>query len=155
MAQVSRDTPLSEITLRRYEKPTETKTRTLLRKFCLSFGLLNPGDSRDVIIDLLYVLLKARKQKKALTSREIEKQVIGFRQKCKVPMLGVAPSNIRRQLLRMRDLSLVEKVKNTYRITEFLPLEEIFVERLQKFLLPVIIERVKEYCTAADKSFEG
>ena len=38
--------------------------RELVRKLCLSIGLLQPGDSRDVIVDILYVLLKAKKQSK-------------------------------------------------------------------------------------------
>ena len=51
MGTISRDTPLAEITLRRYEKPT-TEGRDLVRKLCLSVGLLQPGDSRDVIVDV-------------------------------------------------------------------------------------------------------
>ena len=54
---ISRDIPLSEITLRRYEKPIGLSERDLFRKICLSVGLLQPGDSRDVIVDVFYVLL--------------------------------------------------------------------------------------------------
>jgi len=47
MAQtISKDTPLSEITLRRYEKPSAYTKRELTRKICLSIGLLQPGDSK-------------------------------------------------------------------------------------------------------------
>ena len=42
---ISKDLPLSEITLRRYEKPYATNKRELTRKLCLSLGLLQPGDS--------------------------------------------------------------------------------------------------------------
>jgi hypothetical protein len=42
--------------------------RELVRKFCLSTGLLQPGDSRDVMVDILYVLLKARQRKEELHS---------------------------------------------------------------------------------------
>ena len=52
---ISRDVPLNEITLRRYEKPDNLKGRDLVRKLCLSLGLLQPGDSRDVIVDIFYV----------------------------------------------------------------------------------------------------
>ena len=51
--KVSRDIPLAEITLRRYEKPYDLKDRELVKKVCLSLGLLQPGDSRDVIVDVL------------------------------------------------------------------------------------------------------
>ncbi len=57
---ISRDVPLADITLRRYEKPENFNGRDLIRKLCLSLGLLQPGDSRDVIVDVLSVLLKAK-----------------------------------------------------------------------------------------------
>ena len=142
---ISKEIPLSEITLRRYEKPSELSERELVRKLCLSIGLLQPGDSRDVIVDILHVLLKAKKQKKLLASEEIEKEVINARKKQNLALHGIASSNIRRQLKRLRDLFLVEKVKNSYRITEFEELSIIFEEKIEKFYLKSIVDRVKEY----------
>jgi len=147
---IARDTPLSEITLRRYEKPENFKGRDLIRKLCLSLGLLQPGDSRDVIVDILNVLLKAKKE---LSSEDIEKLVIEERKKHKLPLLGIASSNIRRQLKRLRDLFLIEKIKNNYRITENAKLEEIFGEKIEKFLLSSISERVRGYCKKIDEEF--
>ncbi|HJO01852.1 MAG TPA: hypothetical protein QF458_02945, partial [Candidatus Woesearchaeota archaeon] len=126
---ISKEIPLAEITLRRYEKPSKLSERDIVRKLCLSIGLLQPGDSRDVIVDILHVLLNAKKQKKALTSEEIEKEVINTRKKQKLALQGIASSNIRRQIKRLRDLFLVEKVKNQYRITEFEELNVIFEEK--------------------------
>ena len=54
MSKVSKDIPLNEITLRRYEKPN-LQGRELVRKLCLSIGLLQPGDSRDVKIGRAHV----------------------------------------------------------------------------------------------------
>jgi len=142
---ISKEIPLSEITLRRYEKPSNLSDRELVRKLCLSIGLLQPGDSRDVIVDILHVLLKAKKQKKLLTSEEIEKEVIDSRKKQKLALHGIASSNIRRQIKRLRDLFLVEKVKNSYRITEFEDLSVIFEEKIERFYLKSIVDRVKEY----------
>lgn len=62
-----------------------------------------------------------------------------------MPLKGIASSNIRRQLKRLKDIYLIESVNNEYRITEFSNLEEIFSERIEKFMLPNIISRVKEY----------
>ena len=59
---ISKDTPLAELTLRRYEKPYDLTGRSLVKKLCLSLGLLQPGDSRDVIVDVLHVLLNHRIQ---------------------------------------------------------------------------------------------
>ena len=87
----------------------------------------------------------AKKQKKQLTSEEIEKEVVNARKKQKLALYGIASSNIRRQLKRLRDLFLVEKIKNSYRITEFEDLNVIFEEKIEKFYLKSIVDRVKEY----------
>ena len=50
--KVAKDTPLMELTLRRYERPDKMEPRNLIKKFCLSVGLLQPGDSRDIIVDI-------------------------------------------------------------------------------------------------------
>jgi len=63
----TRDTPLMEVTLRRYEKPVGLEERELVRKFCLGVGLLQPGDSRDVVVDVVLALLLAKKEKKLST----------------------------------------------------------------------------------------
>ena len=151
MSKIAKDIPLSEITLRRYEKPN-LQGRDLVRKLCLSLGLLQPGDSRDVIVDVLHVLLK---EKKELNSEEIREKVIELRKKKNLPLLGIASSNVRRQLKRLRDLFLVEKVVNNYRIMENLSLNEIIEEKLEKFLLPSVLDRVKEYFKAVDKEFSS
>jgi hypothetical protein len=142
---ISKDIPLAEITLRRYEKPQNLNDRELVRKLCLSVGLLQPGDSRDVIVDILGVLVRSKKIQKNLTGEEICHLVIEERQKLKLPMQGIAASNIRRQLKRLKDLLLVEKRLNAYRIVEHSHLVEIFEERIEKILLGSIGSRIKEY----------
>jgi len=145
---ISKDIPLSEITLRRYERPSRQGKRELIRKLCLSIGLLQPGDSRDIIIDVLFVMLKAKKQKKSLSSEEVKDNVVKLRKQLKLPLTGIASSNIRRQLKRLRDIFIIEKRLNKYRITEFDELDVIFEEKIEKFLLSSLISRVKEYFNA-------
>jgi hypothetical protein len=147
---ISKDTPLSEITLRRYEKPT-VKDRDLIRKLCLSLGILQPGDSRDIIVDILDILIKESRKKNLLSSEEIEKKVIESRKKHNLPNKGTASSNIRRQLRRLREIFLIEKIKNQYRITEFYTLKELFEEKIMKYFVASIQERIYEYCEAIDK----
>ena len=154
MRKVIKDTPLLELTIRRYEKPAGMEPRELLKKFCLSIGLLQPGDSRDIIVDILHVLLVAGADKRDLASEEVRSEVVKLREELGLPLLGVASSNVRRQLKRLRDILVVEKVKNSYRITEFSRLDEIYQEKLEKYLLPTILSRVKEYFTAVDESFK-
>ncbi len=145
---ISKDIPLAELILRRYEKPYQMNDRDLVRKLCLSIGLLQPGDSRDVIVEVLQVLLNAKKKKKLLNSKEITENVIILRKKNKLQLRGVASSNVRRQLKRLRDLMLIEKIQNSYRVTEFNNLAEIFNEKIKKYYLDNIINRVEEYFKA-------
>ena len=148
---IARDIPLAEITLRRYEKPANLSEREIIRKLCLSLGLLQPGDSRDVVVDVLNVLIKTKREKKNLTSDEICKRVIEERKSLKLPMLGIASSNIRRQLKRLKDIMLIEKRLNAYRITEESSLVEIFEEKIEKFLISSINSRIKEYLKKIDE----
>ena len=143
--RVAKDTPLSEITLRKYERPSNLKGRDLVKKLCLSLGILQPGDSRDIIVDIFYIIIKERK---AISISDIEKNVKDLRKKYKLPLHGVASSNIRRQIKRLKDIFLVEKIQGKYRLTENLTLLEIFEEKLEKYYLASILERVKDYCRA-------
>ena len=133
--------PLAEITLRRYEKPYDVSKRELVRKVALSLGLLQPGDSRDIIIDIILVLEQARKNKQWLTSFQIRDKV----EEIKKEKTGLAESNIRRQLKRLRDALLVDKQSNQYRISEFASLKELFESKIENFLIPQTIQRIKEY----------
>ncbi len=150
--KISRDTPLAEITLRRYEKPVASE-RELVRKFCLSIGLLQPGDSRDVVVDVLQVMLKARQRGQELHSEEIKNFVMEERRRLGMPLLGIASSNIRRQLKRIKDLHLIETRANLYRITEFAELRELFEEKVESFMLKSVLGRIKEYLRKLDDDF--
>ncbi|MFH1649801.1 MAG: hypothetical protein ABIA93_04590 [Candidatus Woesearchaeota archaeon] len=152
MPKISIDTPLAELTLRKYEPPKGMEGRQLVRKLCLSLGVLQPGDSRDVIVDVFQVLLEHREP---LPAPKIERMVMDNREKYGLQLFGVAPSNIRRQLLRLRDIFIVEKVKNEYRIREGLPLSSIFTEHLEQYYLQSIVSRVKDYLKAIDKEYNG
>jgi hypothetical protein len=146
-----RDVPLHEITLRKYEKPYDSGKRELVRKVCLSLGLLQPGDSRDVVVDILLALDDARKEKKELTSVQIQETVRKSRKENSLEERGLAESNIRRQLKRLRDGMFVDKKSNMYRLSEFEPLSEIFEKKIQGFLIPQAVERIKEYLGKLDE----
>ncbi|MAG08173.1 hypothetical protein CMO89_01765 [Candidatus Woesearchaeota archaeon] len=150
---ISKDTPLAEIVLRRYEKPDSFSDRELIRKLCLSIGLLQPGDSRDIVVDVFYVMLKNKG--KELSSENIKELVIKNRKEYNLVLLGIASSNIRRQLKRLRDIFLIEKVANSYRISENSMLSDIFKEKLERFLFPSIVNRVSEYFKVVDEKFYG
>ena len=111
---------------------------------------MQPGDSRDIIVDILLVLDEARKQKLMLSSFEIRDKVDVIRKQNSLEIKGLAESNIRRQLKRLRDAMIAEKLENKYRMSEFLPISEIFTTKIEKFLVPQIIERTKDYLNKLD-----
>ena len=153
MPSISKDLPLSELTLRRYERPSDIRGRELVKRLCLSMGLLQPGDSRDVVVDVMMVMLEARKTKEELSSDEIRERVVEMRKRHNIPLLGIAHSNVRRQLKRMKDLFLIESNVTNYRITEFMSLSEVFAEKGESYLLNSILSRVREYLEHVDKEF--
>ena len=148
MKIIAKDTPLAEITLRKYEKPYDLSNRELIKKLCLSLGLLQPGDSRDIIVDIFLILIN---EKNKLSAKQIEEKVIELRKKENMQLKGIASSNIRRQLKRLKDLFLIESVANEYRINENEKLINIFEEKIEKFYIKSITDRIKEYLKIMDK----
>ena len=137
--------------LSKYEKPQGESRRDLVRKLCLSLGLLQPGDSRDVVVDVFHAMLDADGE---LSSTDVEERVVRKRQEAGLELLGIAPSNIRRQLLRLRDMFIVEKIKNNYRLREHMSIHEIFEENIEKYYLASIVSRVKEFIDEVDRTFD-
>ena len=150
---ISKDLPLAEITLRRYEKPTNLSDRELVRKLCLSLGLLQPGDSRDVIVDILYTSLRASKKRSHLTTKDIGNSVVELRKKLNLPLVGITPPNIIRQIRRLKGISVLEKAAEGYRITEFSKLHDIFEEKIENLMLASINSRIKDYLKKIDNEF--
>ena len=147
-----KDLPLTEITLRKYEKPNQAlEKRELMRKICLSVGLLQLGDSRDIIVDIFMVLIDANKIKERISSEEVRLRVTDIRKKYSLDTRGLAESNIRRQLKRLRDAMYVEKAENRYYLIENLKMIDIFEKNIEKFVIPPIIERIKDYLNELEK----
>lgn len=137
-----KDLPLQEITLRKYEEPSKLGGRDLSKKFLLSIGLLNPGESRDVIVDIFELLLVVKKDKQFL-------QIENFLEKLK-DRPGASAPNVRRQLRRLKELKLIEKLPEGYRITEFGELKPIIANYVSEFLVTPALDRVKQYAEALD-----
>jgi len=148
---MARDIPLTEIILRKYEKPYSADKREIVKKICLSLGLLQPGDGRDVIIDILSVLIHSQRSKEMVTSDEIKARVEKIRSAGGFEMKGIAESNVRRQLKRLADMMIIDKIENKYRLSEFETLGTIFHNKFEKFLIPQTIERIKEYLEEVNK----
>lgn len=143
MKRALKDLPLQEITLRKYEEPRNLDKRDLSKKFLLSVGLLNPGESRDVLVDIFSHLLDARKQKKFLQAEEFS---VLLKEKN-----GASLPNVRRQLRRLKELKLVEHSAAGYRIAEFGAVAPIIEKYIVEFLVKPAVERVKQYAAEVDK----
>ena len=137
------DAPLQEITIRKYESPENQSTLELSRKFLLSVGLLQPGDSRDIIVDIFNLLLVARKSKKFL---QVGDFVTNLNDKS-----GASAPNVRRQLRRLREMKLIEKVGEGYRITEFGDVSSIVDSYIIPFVINQSVDRLKEYSRVLDE----
>lgn len=139
-----KDLPLQEVTLRKYEEPASLEGRELVKKFLLSVGLLNPGESRDIIVDIAALLLLAKKEKKHL-------QIEDFLQNLKEKP-GASPPNIRRQLRRLARLKFAERLPEGYRITEFGQLKPLMDSYVKEFLVQPTLERIKQYAEKLDSA---
>ena len=80
-----------------------------------------------------------------MNSEEIREKVIASRKKQNLPVKGVASSNVRRQLKRLRDIYLIENIRNQYRVAEFEEHHVIFKKQIKDFYLKNILERVEDY----------
>ncbi|MBN1924126.1 MAG: hypothetical protein JW791_05210 [Nanoarchaeota archaeon] len=143
MKRVFKDTPLDEITLRRFERPTNEDLKALSRKFLISIGLLQSGDSRDIISELFYRFLTASKRQEFLDPETIIEE---FKQ-----VEGGTPSNIRRHLRRLKRLNLVERTAYGYRIIEFMPVKELFKTHIIDYLVTPSLDRIMEYAEKMDE----
>ncbi len=143
MRKVFKDIPLDEIKLRRFEKPSSTNLKELSRKFLISIGLLQPGDGRDIISNIFYDFIVAAKNKEYIEINDLIKKYSNFD--------GGTPNNIRRHIKRLKDMKLIERTTYGYRITEFMPLKELFNELLiDRYIMP-ILNRIDEYADLIDK----
>lgn len=152
-----KDLALDEITMRRYEIPgkigknEKENERQFMKKFCLSLGLLQEGDGRDIIVDMLLVFLRKKKERKMINIKELHREIITIRKNFGLDERGISHSNIRRQLKRLKDMMLIEKIKDSYRISEFDLLTNIVEKKIFQIKLKGIMGRIKEYAEAIDE----
>ncbi len=143
--KVFKDIPVIDVHIRKFEKPDNFSLNVLMRKFCISMGLLQPGDGRDSIVDLLTLFYKAGRVKRYLTIEEVYKFMLGLEKS------GTAQSNVRRNILRLKDLGFIDRTGNGYRIREWLSFHGL-VSEFTKFKVEPVLERIKEYAKALDDS---
>lgn len=140
--RATRDIALNEITLRKYESPKGMNKKELCKKFLLSIGLLQPGESRDIISEIFYLL--------ATTNAELDIPLIAKNLR---NLPGASEPNIRRQIRRLKDLKLVEKHNNGYRIIESGSIENSIKNYIVPFMIQPATERILDYARELDKKY--
>ncbi|NIA03930.1 MAG: hypothetical protein GWP09_01090 [Nitrospiraceae bacterium] len=150
--KIASDKPLSSITLRKYENPKYLEGRELIKRLCLSLGLLQPGDSRDIIVDILFLFIKNKRG--SFTPTEINTEVYKIRDKENLSLLGISPSNILRQIRRLKELNIIMKREGRYLLKEE-SISEIFNTQIERFIIKPIIERIDQYCERIDNLEES
>ncbi len=121
------DSPIFEITLRKYEPPSGNAERDL-RVFLLSMGLIRPGDSKSP----LEAIFRAFLQKSSVSVTELAQ------------MAKITPSAVRYHLERLKALRLVEGRKN-YRLAEG-DLSVAF-RVFRRYVLEELLDRIESYVT--------
>ena len=139
-----KDRPLSGISLNEFERPTNDYN-TNLRRFCISLGLISPGESRIAMVYILDVLLKCRKRNpEGLDSYEIIKNL--YKKKVKIVY-----ANILRDLRKLMAVGLVEKRNSLYRIKENMKLDEIISDFIKPYIIDRMLNKIEEYARSIDK----
>lgn len=142
MKKVFKDKPLNEITLRRFEKPSNEDLKELSRKFLISIGLLQTGDGRDIISEIFFEFIISSKNQEYLP---IDLIIEKFKH-----LNGGTPNNIRRHIKRLKNNNLIERTDYGYRIVEFMSIKELFKINVIKKIIEPGINRIIEYCEKID-----
>ena len=118
--------PLIEVSLRKYEPPTEN-FRKNLRFFLLSIGIIRPGDADSLAEKLFFEILSTRE---GVTVSEIAKK------------FGVSESAVRYHITKLKELRLIEG-RGRYRITEG-DLQIAFLI-FKRYVIGEILDRIEVY----------
>ncbi len=139
-----KDTPLIGISLNEFEKPGSDYF-TNLRRFCISIGVISPGESRVGIVHILDILLKARgEDKEGLDSYSIVKELYKIDVK-------IVYANILRDIRKLIAVGLVEKRDGRYRIKENMGLSEILDSFIKPYIVEKILKRISDYASKLDE----
>ncbi len=136
--------PIDEIFLRNLGYLGDLSGRELYSKVCLSLGFVQPNSSRDAIVDVFFVLNIARKNKKWLTSKEINTLVDANRSQFLLGKDDSSGSNIRRILKFLMNYGFIERKSSKYRFKDFKDLDLIFQDIINS-RVKVIIQKNLDY----------
>ncbi|MCW1294170.1 MAG: hypothetical protein OH316_00265 [Candidatus Parvarchaeota archaeon] len=142
-----KDKPLYRVVLSEFEKPTADYFSNL-RRFCISLGLVNPGESRIGIVYILDILLRSRKDKTGgLSSYDIIKKLYSSNVK-------IVYANILRDLRKLIAAGLVEKIDGNYRIKENMDLPEIMDKFVRPYIIDRVLKKIGDYASAVERDIK-
>ncbi|MFH0961378.1 MAG: hypothetical protein V1820_01705 [archaeon] len=126
------DLPISEITIRKFERPENIDKKVLIRRFCISLGLINSGDNRAGCVDVFEVIFNS---KEPLSAEEVFES-LGKK---------LALSGIRRHLRRLERIRILEHRNSKYQIAEGRNLSYCLKYVVKDYLIEDIFNRISEY----------
>ncbi len=129
------DLPLAEITIRKFERPENIDKKTLIRRFCISLGLINPGDNRTGIVEVFQTVFDSKESLDAEQVFELLERKLAL-------------SGIRRHLRRLEERKLLDHKKTKYSIAEGGNLVYSIKYALKEHVIDDIFNRLLEYAEA-------
>ncbi len=126
------DKPVFDVTLRKYELPTEDFDRNL-RLFLLSMGLIRPGTKKSPLeVIFKYILV----EKKPISVEDLAE------------MTGITESAVRYHLERLKALRLVDGRKEYFLAENDL---SVAFRVFRRYVLEEILDRIEGYVSALVK----
>lgn len=139
-----KDKPLAGISLNEFEKPG-TDYMTNLRRFCISLGVISPGESRVAIVHILDLLLRTKKSNPdGLDSYTLTQEL--YKKDIKIVY-----ANILRDVRKLISVGVVERRENRYRIKENLRLKELLDSFIKPYIIDRVLNRISEYAERIDE----
>lgn len=126
------DLPISEITLRKFERPENVDKKTLIKRFCISLGLINPGDNRAGVVEVFEAIFNS-------------KEPLGAEDVFDALEKRLALSGIRRHLRRLEKIRLLEHRNSKYQLAEGRNLTYSLKYVIKDYLIEDIFNRIYEY----------
>lgn len=123
-----KDSPIFELSLRKYEPPTGNLERDL-RVFLLSMGLVRPGDAKSPLETIFHALVT---QKRPISVTELAQ------------MAKITESAVRYHLERLKSMRLVEGRKDYVLAEGDL---SIAFKVFRRYVLEEILDRIDAYVT--------
>lgn len=147
------DVPINKITLRKYEKiESDNEKLDVIINITNSLGLSQPGDNINIVSHVILFLEEQKQKKELISSFDL---YLKIKEKLKnTKRSDLSFSNVRRYLKILRNMHIVERIGNKYRISEFMTLKEVFSQKVKKIIIEPTLYRIEENLNYYNQKYE-